>query len=108
MYEEIFPSRMKHARNNTGFTQREVAKETGISQPNIARYESGTLQPDIEKLGILADFYGVSVDWLLGTNGWREKDPPPYEPIANQSKRTATVEEITRIQCGKKKPLPNR
>ncbi len=69
MYEEVFPSRMKKARNNTGFTQREVAKETGISQPNIARYELGTLQPDIEKLGILADFYGVSVDWLLGTNG---------------------------------------
>lgn len=46
MYDEVFPSRMKKARNNTGFTQREVAKETGISQPNIARYELGTLQPD--------------------------------------------------------------
>lgn len=73
MYQEVFPSRIKRARENTGFTQREVAKETQIHQSSIARYESGTLQPDLEKLGILADFYGVSVDWLLGTRGGPEK-----------------------------------
>lgn len=72
MYKESFPSRLKKARENTGFTQREVTKETGINQPTIARYETGTLEPDIEKLGILADFYGVSVDWLLGTRGGPE------------------------------------
>lgn len=104
MYEEIFPSRIKYARNNTGFTQREVAKETGIAQPNIARYEKGTLQPDIEKLGILADFYGVSVDWLIGTAGWRDKETPQYEP----SKRKNTIEEITKIQCGQINPPPKR
>lgn len=73
MYKESFPSRLKKARENTGFTQREVQKETGINQPTIARYETGVLEPDIEKLGILADFYGVSVDWLLGTRGGPEK-----------------------------------
>lgn len=69
MYAEIFASRIKKARENTGFTQREVAKETGIIQSTIAKYEIGALQPDLEKLGTLADFYGVSVDWLLGTIG---------------------------------------
>ncbi|MDD4077910.1 MAG: helix-turn-helix transcriptional regulator [Bacilli bacterium] len=69
MYVESFSSKLKKARNDTGFTQREVARETGISQPNIARYETGVLEPNIETLGILADFYGVSVDWLLGTAG---------------------------------------
>lgn len=103
MYAEMFPQKLKKARENTGFTQREVCEELKMKQSTLASYEIGRTQPDYETLGILADFYGVSVDWLLGTNGWREKDPPPYEPIANQSKRTATVEEITRIQCGKKK-----
>ena len=69
MYAEVFASRIKKARAETGFTQREVAKETGIPQPTIARFESGNRIPDVEKLGILADFYGVSVDWLLGTAG---------------------------------------
>ena len=66
MYIESLNQKLKKAREKTGFTQREVAKETGIPQPTIARFESGNRIPDVEKLGILADFYGVSVDWLLG------------------------------------------
>lgn len=57
MYAEIFASRIKKARENTGFTQREVAKETGIIQSTIAKYEIGALQPDLEKLGTLALVY---------------------------------------------------
>ena len=73
MYRESFPSKIKKARNDTGFTQKEVEKETGIKQSTLTKYENGRLEPDLETLGILADFYGVSVDWLLGTRGGPEK-----------------------------------
>ena len=73
MYRESFPSKIRKARNTTGFTQKEVEKETGIKQSTLTKYENGKLEPDLEKLGILADFYGVSVDWLLGTRGGPEK-----------------------------------
>lgn len=73
MYKEGFCSKLKKARENTGFTQREVAKETRISHSTIANYETGRTEPDIENLGILADFYGVSTDWLIGTRGGPEK-----------------------------------
>jgi len=66
MYREVFSQRLKKARENTGFTQREVARDTGISQPSIAQYETGAREPDIETLGRLAEFYGISLDWLLG------------------------------------------
>ena len=69
MYKEAFADKIKSARNKTGFTQREVSRETGIAPSNIAKYETGKLEPDLEKLGILADFYEISVDWLLGTKG---------------------------------------
>lgn len=69
MYAEGFPSKIKKARKDTGFTQLEVEKETKISRSTIAKYETGKLEPDLEKLGILADFYQVSIDWLLGTKG---------------------------------------
>jgi transcriptional regulator with XRE-family HTH domain len=69
MYYESFPSKLKKARQNTGFTQREVSKEISIPYSTIANWEIGRTQPDIESLGILADFYGVSVDWLIGTRG---------------------------------------
>ncbi len=68
MYREGLASKLKKAREDTGFSQEEVARETKIHQSTIARYELGDREPTIEKLGILADFYGVSVDWLLGTN----------------------------------------
>lgn len=69
MYKESFAAKLKKARQNTGFTQREVSKETEIPQSTLANYEVDRTEPDIETLGILADFYGVSVDWLLGTQG---------------------------------------
>lgn len=73
MYAESFPSKLKRAREDTGFSQREVAKELHIDQSQIARYETGRTQPDIETLGRLADFYNVSTDWLIGTRGGMEK-----------------------------------
>lgn len=73
MYKEGFPSRLKSAREKTGLSQRDVERETKITQSQIAKYETGRIEPDIEKLGILADFYGVSTDWLLGTRGGPEK-----------------------------------
>ena len=69
MYKEIFASRIKKARLDTGLTQTKISEETGIKQSTIAKYETETLEPDLEKLGILADYYNVSVDWLLGTKG---------------------------------------
>lgn len=69
MYAESFPSKLKKARKNTGFTQIEIEKELNIPRSTLANWEIGRTQPDIESLGILADFYGVSVDWLIGTKG---------------------------------------
>lgn len=79
MYYESFPSKLKQARKLAGFTQREVTAETGIKQATLAGYEIGRTQPDIETIGILADFYEVSVDWLLGTKG--EKKTSQAEKI---------------------------
>lgn len=69
MYAESFPSKLKKARKNTGLTQIEIEKELNIPRSTLANWEIGRTQPDIESLGILADFYGVSVDWLIGTKG---------------------------------------
>ena len=77
MYREAFPAKIKKARHETGFTQRDVASETKIPMSTIAKYETGKLEPDLEKLGILADFYGISLDWLLGTKG---NTLPPAKP----------------------------
>lgn len=67
MYKESFPSRMKKARENMGYTQTYVADATGISQPIIANIESGKREPNIENLCILIDFYQTEAQTILGT-----------------------------------------
>lgn len=67
MYKESFHARIKKARLDAGYTQTQVANETGISQSIIAYLETGKREPSLENLGILADFYNVSTDYLLGT-----------------------------------------
>ncbi len=66
MYSENFHNKIKKARKDAGYTQDQVARETGISRTIIAYLETGKREPSLENLGILADFYNVSTDWLLG------------------------------------------
>ena len=69
MYKETFAQKLKQARNDAGYTQRDVADILQISKSTIASWEIGRTEPDIENLGKLADFYNVSTDWLIGTKG---------------------------------------
>jgi len=85
MYKEGFASKLKKAREKTGFTQREVEAETGIKQSRLAGYEIGRTQPDIETIGILADFYEIDVNWLLGTKG--RPSESNYQNIVDRIRR---------------------
>lgn len=73
MYSETFAEKLKKARMDKELIQVEVADRTKIPRSTLANYESGRTEPDLETLGILADFYEVSVDWLLGTKGGKNE-----------------------------------
>ena len=47
-------------------TQAELQRQTGIEQALLSKYENGQRVPTTQALIALADFYGVSVDYLLG------------------------------------------
>ena len=66
MYKEVFPVRIKAKRQELGLTQMKESADTGINQSKISKYETGALEPDLENLGILANYYQISLDWLLG------------------------------------------
>ena len=74
MYVETFAQRLKKAREDTGFTQREVARDLNMKQTTIASYETGRTQPDIESMGKMIDFYGIDANWLFGTKGGKNAD----------------------------------
>jgi len=57
---------LKAIRLKKGFTQVYVQMNTGVEQSLISKYESGERIPPTETLMILADFYGTSMDYLMG------------------------------------------
>ncbi len=61
-----FAIRLKELRENNLFSQKRLAEETGISSSAIARWELNQAQPNISAIITLANFFGVTVDYLLG------------------------------------------
>ncbi len=63
---EVFAERLKSLRIEHGLTQEQLAKEVGLSQSGIARWESGSQIPNIEIAKKFAIFFKVSIDYLAG------------------------------------------
>lgn len=61
-----FPERVKELREEAGLSQRKLAEEINVSQANISRWEKGTQDPSTDWLIVLADYFKVTVDCLLG------------------------------------------
>ena len=56
---------MKLLRKNRGYTQIAVQMKTGIEQSLLSKFENGERVPPTETLMRLADFYDVSIDYIL-------------------------------------------
>lgn len=56
-YEELL--------KRTGKTSYQVSKDTGIGQNTLSNWKTGRSRPKVEKLKILADYFGVDVNFFL-------------------------------------------
>ena len=57
---------LRMLRENMGLSQEKLASLTGLTARRIFSYEKETNEPDIETLALLADFFGVTIDFLVG------------------------------------------
>ena len=71
----LFGQRLLELRKKSNKNQADVAKVLGISQPAYQNYENGRREAGYATISKLADFYGVSTDYLLG----RETPDDPLE-----------------------------
>lgn len=63
---------LKELRKEKGLSQIAVQMQTGIEQALISKYENGERVPPTETLMQLADFYGVSMDYIMGCTDRKE------------------------------------
>ena len=68
------PNNLRKLRRERGLTQLALQTKTGIEQALLSKYETGQRVPPTETLILLADFYGVSIDYLLGHKTPAEDD----------------------------------
>ncbi len=64
----MFGERLRSLREHQELSQGEAAQQLGIIQNTYSRYERGIREPDYATLKKIANFYGVSIDYLLGND----------------------------------------
>ncbi len=65
-YDILKFENIRNLRIDRGLTQKQIAELLHIKQNTYSQYELGVLNFSVDALLTLADFYGVSVDYLLG------------------------------------------
>ncbi len=64
-----------YCRKKAGLSQEALAERLGVSRQSVSKWETGEAVPEVNKLLLLAETFGVTTDWLLS-------DAPPVEEKA--------------------------
>ena len=105
-----FQDRLFDLRRQAGLSQEELANLVGVTRQAVQKWEAGTSRPDMDNLVSLAEYFKVSLDYLVTG---REPTPPPAPTIVNnyyehhhrwryeyKSKRTLFGLPLVHINCG--------
>ncbi|WP_126992227.1 helix-turn-helix domain-containing protein [Thermosipho globiformans] len=90
--------KLKMLRNSLGISQKKLADQLNVRHTTISRIEKGEREPSLQLLNLIADFFNVSVDYLLD----RTNDPFPKGKEFNLSAYLSadvlqTPEELKRL-----------
>ena len=69
--DELVASRLREARADSGYAQKEAAVLLGIPLSSLARYERGVTDVTGDVLIRMARCYGVTADWMLGLSNFK-------------------------------------
>ena len=83
--------KLKELRKEKGISLKELGSIVGVAECTMSLYENGKRQPDYETLLKLAEYYGVSVDYILRGDDESERLPEELV-ILNRSARKMSPE----------------
>ena len=94
-------NRIKELRLSKKITQVELAKHLSVSQGTLSFWEQGKYEPDNKSLTKLADYFGVSVDYLLGKSKEKSAFDGNFEKYGLLSVKMKKFRVLGAIACGK-------
>ena len=71
-----FRERLYQLRKGRGISQEELAHTVGVSRQAVQKWEAGAATPDLNNLSALADYFAVSLDYLVRGNRARKARSP--------------------------------
>lgn len=90
-----FNKRLIELRKSKGLYQADVAKKIGVARATYGAYEQGNRQPDFDTLQSIANFFGVTTDYLLGrSNTIQEPSSSYYIPNLQVQQNLPRIREI--------------
>lgn len=95
----MFCTQLKRLRENAGYSQYSFAEAFGVAQSTVGNWESGKREPNFDMMQRLANFFGVSVDCLLGREDIKKgsAQAQPQEPCKYENIRFALSGEVKNL-----------
>jgi len=120
-YEEMkFSHRLRKLRKENNLTQKDLAEQINVDRATIAGYETKGKEPAYDKLEKLANYFNVSIDYLLGRSDIKTpeehlqklfKDDPELveilEDFKNDKDRLMTFKELRKLDNESLKEILN-
>ncbi|MBQ8842719.1 MAG: helix-turn-helix transcriptional regulator [Ruminiclostridium sp.] len=99
---------IKRLRKEKDITQEEFSEFIGVSCQSVSRWENGACYPDIELIPLIASFFGISTDKLLGIDEISEKETvEKYKSEFQENISKGNIEECIRISRKAVAEYPN-
>ena len=80
----LFSEILTQLRKEAGLSQVDIAHACNISNRQYQRFEYGEQKPGLDKLIALADYFNVSLDYLVGRSSKREVTDPLPGPVETE------------------------
>lgn len=96
----MFGENIKQLRKNKNMSQEELGKVFNISGPAVSKWETGQTEPDNELLKQIANYFGVSIDYLLGniSNNTEEEEIRILKNLLIRNKYMEADEDLTEVE----------
>lgn len=93
----MFKVQLRKLRKSKGLSQYALAEQLGLSRGQLANYEQGSREPDYETLKVIANYFGVTVDFLICADKTASEGFIPLAQTGQEGSIVSSTEDTRKI-----------